>query len=128
VKGQKLFVRPVSPADYDEIADFYAEQTSPFPADSPSLVGKLVGRIVAHLSYRTVGDIVVIDHLFVARDLRRRRVGRFMISELERLAGTEANLLRARQVDSATDFLMAIGFRPAGDGGLERPISRQEDS
>lgn len=128
MKGQKLFVRFVSPADYEEIAQFYSEQTSPVPALSPSLVGKLVGRVVAHLAYHTDGAIAEIDHIFVARDLRRKRVGRFMISELERLAGPEVNLLRARQVDPATDFLMAIGFRPAGDGVLERPISRQEDS
>jgi hypothetical protein len=125
VKGQKLFVRTASADDHEEIARFYSEQRSAVPSGSSSLVGKLVGRIVAHLTYRTEPDSVVIEHILVARDLRQRRVGRFMISELERLAGPGVTLLRARQESSVTDFLRAIGFRPSAGGILERPISHR---
>jgi GNAT superfamily N-acetyltransferase len=125
VKGQKLFVRTASTGDQEEIARFYSEQFLAVPSGSSSLVGKLVGRIVAHLTYTTHGDIVMIEHILVARDLRRRRVGRFMISELERLAGSGVTLLRARQESSVTDFLRTIGFRPSAGGILERPISHR---
>lgn len=125
MKGQKLFVRLASTDDHEGIARFHSEHLSAVPSGSSALVGKLVGRIVAHLTYTTEGEIVVIEQILVARDLRRRRVGRFMIAELERLAGAGVTLLRARQESPVSDFLRAIGFRPSAGGILERPISHR---
>lgn len=125
MKGQRLFVRPTTPADSVELGEFYSNEESPRPAiDQPGLVGKVVGEIVAHVSFTQDSAAIRITSIYVARLLRRKRVGRFMVSEIERLAaGGGIDRIEADSRCEMADFFRAIGFRESpGSETLVRPV------
>jgi N-acetylglutamate synthase-like GNAT family acetyltransferase len=118
MRGQKLFVRPIDAADYDAIRAFLA-QHAPSHEHVPScgLLGKLLGDIVAVLSMEITPDAVRVDGLVVAKELRRKRIGRGMLAELDALAAKmDREWLVARE-DHA--FLRRVGFHE-----LRRRVSR----
>lgn len=120
MRGQKLFVRPIEASDHDAIRAFLAAHASaPAPVPACGLVGKLVGELVAVLSMEITGDAVRVDDLIVAKELRRKRIGRGMLAELDALA---AKMDRQWLVANESAFLRHIGF--TGDGVLRRRVSR----
>lgn len=139
MKGQYLFVRVARADDLPEIRSFYeTEQLEGSPdslhpsgtaVEGGSLIGKLVGDIVAHLRYSTSNNTVRIESIHVARLLRRKRIGRSMISELARLAGTDgATMMEAPAECDAAQFLCAVGFeRSPDDTMLTMKINLEED-
>jgi len=117
MRGQKLFVRPIEAADHDAIRAFLAAHASHGAVPSCGLVGKLVGDIVAVLSMEITPDAVRVDDLVVAKDLRRKRIGRGMLAELEALAAKiDKEWLVAREDH---EFFRRVGFR-----GMRRKVSR----
>lgn len=139
MKGQHLFVRFARPEDLDEIRSFYRSELLEDPsvsieqADSPSeggvLIGKLVGDIVTCLRFSRSHNTVRIESIHVARLLRRKRIGRLMISELARLSGTDgATVIEAPAEGDAAGFFHAVGFeRTSQDTMLTMKITLRED-
>lgn len=121
MRGQKLFVRPIDAADHDAIRAFLALH-APSQQHVPScgLIGKLLGDIVAVLSMELTADAVRVDGLVVAKELRRKRIGRGMLAELDALA---AKMERQWLVAPGEhEFLRRVGF--SGDGEMRRKVSR----
>ena len=116
MKGQRLFVRAIEAADHDIIRAFLASEGSPAAVPACGLLGKLVGELVAILEMRITADSIEIRDLLVARDFRRKRVGRVMLSELEEIA---AKMDRRRLIVAASEndhagFLRRVGFEREG--------------
>lgn len=139
MKGQHLFVRLARPEDLTEIRSFYeSEQLEDSPvstgqadtsAEGGALIGKLVGDIVAHLRFSRSHNTVRIESIHVARLLRRKRIGRLMISELARLSGTDgATTIEAPAEEDAAGFFQAVGFtRSSQNTMLTMKITLRED-
>ena len=139
MKGQHLFVRLARPEDLSEIRSFHqSEQMEDPPVsidqpDSPAeggvLIGKLVGDIVACLRFSRSGNTVRIESIHVARLLRRKRIGRLMISELARVAGAYGGkTIEAPTEGDAAGFFQAVGFeRSSRNTMLTMKITLRED-
>ena len=89
VRGLRLFVRPIEATDQPALHAFFAKQGN---ADEPrdttpawGLLGKLLGDVVAVVSLDITDDALRVEDLTVARDLRRKWIGRVMMREVEQL-------------------------------------------
>ena len=96
---------------------FLSNEASVSSAVPPSgLLGKLLGDIVAVVAIELTPDAVRIDDIIVARDLRKKRIGRVMMREIEQLA---AKMDRSRVVvedaRDAHEFFRHVGFRHEGE-------------
>lgn len=117
MKGLRLFVRPIEPADAQMVGLFLERNRETAPSASVpawGLLGKLLGDIVAVISLTDQGEELRIDEIVVSRDLRKKRIGRVMIAEAAALAAKlEAGRLVA--VDEATPrFWQRVGFESEG--------------
>ena len=111
MRGQKLFIRPVEPADASGIDNFLAAEEDPHSAPALGLIGKLVGDIVALVALERDADALRITHVFVARELRRKRIGRYMLAEAAQLArGMNLPRLIVDAPGDAAGFLRQVGF------------------
>src|SRR5712691_8001645 len=86
MRGQNLFVRPMEPADGDAVLEFLAGESPRSPPPDAALLGKLVGRLVAVLAMEITAEAVIVHDLVIARELQRKRIGRFMVGEVYALA------------------------------------------
>ncbi|HUP50233.1 MAG TPA: GNAT family N-acetyltransferase [Thermoanaerobaculia bacterium] len=116
MKGQRLFVRAIEPPDQEAVRAFLDRQQGPGRVPACGLLGKLAGELVAVLAMQITADAVEIDQIVVARDLRRKRIGRVMLAELEQIA---AKIDRSRLVvrgahDGHAEFLRRVGFEREG--------------
>ena len=116
MKGQHLFVRAIEPADYDAIRAFFEAEGNKAAVPACGLLGKLVGELVAILAMRITADAVEIDDLVVARELRRKRIGRAMLAQLAQVARTmDRPQLLVRDVEGRSgEFLRRVGFEREG--------------
>ena len=130
MRGLRLFVRPIESADHDVVRSFLERevedrQSCLSPTDrqdclssTPAcgLLGKLLGDIVAVVSMEITSDAVRVEEIVVARELRRKRIGKAMMREVEQLA---LKMDRRRVVvDDARDaqeFLRRVGFQSEGE-------------
>jgi ribosomal protein S18 acetylase RimI-like enzyme len=116
VRGQKLFVRPIENGDSDSIREFQKSHGGRVTQPECGLVGKLVGDLVAVLAMEIEGDALRIDDVVVATELRRKRIGRFMLDEATRLA---SKLDRTRVVvpghAAEREFFRRTGFQEEGE-------------
>src|SRR6266542_1061133 len=120
MRGQKLFVRPIEASDHDAIRAFLASHSAASAVPTCGLIGKLLGEVVAVLSMEITGDAVRVDDLVVAKELRRKRIGRGMLAELDALAAKmERDWIIARDDH---EFLRRVGF--SGNGVLRRRVGR----
>lgn len=117
MRGLRLFVRPIEGSDRDDVIAFLDRQdclSSTVPAWG--LLGKLLGDIVAVVGMDITADAVRVDEILVARDLRRKWIGKAMMREVEQLA---VKMDRRRVViDDARDaheFLRRVGFEIEGE-------------
>ena len=118
MRGQKLYVRPIEAADHDAIRAFLAAHApSHAPVPACGLLGKLLGDIVAVLSMEITGDAVRVDDLVVAKELRRKRIGRGMLAELDALAAKIDKEWLIAPEDH--EFFRRVGFH-----GLKRRVTR----
>ena len=114
MRGQKLFVRPIESADSEAVGKFL-ESHGGGTVPACGLLGKLVGELVAVVEIHLTPDAIQIDNVVVARDLRRKRIGRFMLGEVERLAAKmdRGRLIVGEPVE-AGEFFRRTGFEREG--------------
>ncbi len=75
------------------------------------LVGKLVGDLAAVVAIEITSSSILIDDIVVAPELRRKRIGRFMIDEVAVLATKmERRQLIVERAGEAGEFFRRIGF------------------
>ena len=120
MKGQRLFVRAIEETDREAVQSFLESEGRAGDLPACGLLGKLVGDLVAVLEMRITADSVEVHEIVVARDLRRKRIGRVMLAELEQIA---RKIERQRLVvpetqrgtqDGAAEFLRRVGFEREG--------------
>ena len=117
MRGLRLFVRPIDAADHEAVGKFLElQQLSNRAAPAFGLLGKLLGDIVAVAAIDLTPDAIRVDDIIVARDLRKKRIGRVMMREIEQLA---AKMDRSRVVvedaRDAHEFFRHVGFRNEGE-------------
>jgi GNAT superfamily N-acetyltransferase len=111
MRGQRLFVRPIEVSDKDSIEVFLAAAGHGNAAPACGLLGKLVGDLVAVLALEITADAVRIADLVVARELRRKRIGRLMLDEAGLLARKlDRNVLAIEDPGEARGFFSRAGF------------------
>ena len=116
MRGQKLFIRPIDGSDHDAIRAFLRRHAPGTPVPATGLLGKLVGDVVAVLAMSLTDEALRVDTLVVAEELRRKRIGRFMMEETASMA---------RKLDKSSviceqehPFLERVGF--VSEGGVMR--------
>jgi ribosomal protein S18 acetylase RimI-like enzyme len=132
LKGLRLYVRPIDSADTSAVSAFLTRHnvgrgfSPPTPGEGRAeaapyvpawgLLGKLLGDIVAIVSLEITDDALRVDGIVVASELRRKRIGRAMLREVEQLA---AKFDRRRVVvddaGDAQEFFRRVGFENEGD-------------
>lgn len=123
MKGQRLFIRPLTGADRSRLRDLYATEAVEFTPTPDGLIGFLVGDVAAHLGFRLEEREVEIVSLLVAAPLRRKRVATLMVRELASLAAKlEKDRLVVRKAGAADTIFHRLGFEPAADGTLVRNV------
>jgi GNAT superfamily N-acetyltransferase len=123
MKGQRLFVRPIDAGDSAAVDAFLTSQGASATAPACGLVGKLVGELVAVLWMEVTETAIRIEDLIVAKELRRKRIGRVMMNELDALA---VKLDRPRieaPRGHGDEFLQHVGFAEE-EGRWVRAVGR----
>lgn len=123
MRGQRLFVRPMEAADAESIRLFLETEGSGSATPTAALLGKLVGNLVAVLAMEVTPESVLIRDLIVARDFRRKRIGRFMLDELDALAAKMDRSLLVFECGAPPGFLQRVGFENDG-GRMVRRVRR----
>lgn len=112
MKGLRLYVRPIEPADHAAVRDFLGRSTLP----AWGLLGKLLGEIVAVVALEITDDELRVGEIFVARELRKKRIGRAMMREVEQLAAKfERRRIVVDNAGGAEEFFRRVGFENEGD-------------
>lgn len=117
MRGLRLFVRPIDASDSEAVGKFLRGEERDFEgAPAVGLLGKLLGDIVAVVAIDLTPDALRVDDIYVARDLRKKRIGRVMMREVEQLA---AKMDRRRVVvedaRDAHEFFRHVGFQNEGE-------------
>lgn len=109
-------MRPIEPADLDAIGEFFARHGRPDAVPAQGLLGKVVGELVTVVTFALQGEELRIEELVVADDLRRKRIGRYMLGQTEELGATlQARRLVIESADSdSAGFLRRVGFDQEG--------------
>jgi len=120
MKGQRLFVRPIDAGDADSVREFMARHAGVVTAPRCGLVGKLVGELVAVLAMEVTEETIRLDELIVAEELRRKRIGRVMMIELDALAAKMDRRWIEASPGRADEFLRRVGFKVEGSRFVRR--------
>ena len=116
MRGLRLFVRPIEPADAADVNAFLERQSFAGTTPAWGLLGKLLGEIVAIVALDLSGDGVRIDDVLVARDLRKKRIGKAMMREVEQLAAKmDRNRIIVDDARDAQEFFRRVGFHSEGE-------------
>ena len=111
MRGQRLFVRPIESGDAESIRAFLDANGSPGETPACGLLGKLVGDLVAVMAMEIADDGLHVENVVVARELRRKRIGRFLVDEAARLAEKmDRDRLVVVNDGGAGEFLRRVGF------------------
>ena len=122
MRGQKLFVRPIESGDAEAIRAFLEANGSPGDAPACGLLAKLVGDLAGVMAMEIAGDGLRVTNVVVARELRRKRIGRFLFDEAARLAEKmDRDRLIVGDDRGAGEFLRRVGFRVV-DGVFVRRV------
>ena len=117
MRGLRLFVRPIDDADHAAVCVFLDTQngdSSTVP--NVGLLGKLLGDIVAVVSLELIEDALRVDDIVVARDLRKKRIGRVMMREVEQLAAKmDRRRVIVEDARGADEFFRHVGFHSEGE-------------
>lgn len=120
MRGQRLFVRPLEASDAEPVRLFLERESPSSPAPSSGLLGKLVGNLVAVLAIDVTADALIIRDLVVARDLRKKRIGRFMLDELVALASKMDRDWLVIGCEAPQEFRKRVGFDDQGKRMVKR--------
>ena len=117
MKGQKLFVRPATKADYPSVRKFLESHYITRDELAPDqLIGFLVGTLAAVAGVSVSASQAEIEYLVVLPDLRKKRIGRVMIGELADLARQRgASRLVLRKRTPFDEAFRRLGFLEDGD-------------
>ena len=114
MRGQKLFVRPLEITDSESVRLFLETESPGCTLPATALLGKLAGSIVAVLAIEITADSILIRDLVVAHDLRRKRVARIMLMELDSLAAKMDRDWLVFGCVAPEEFLKRVGFDSEG--------------
>jgi len=120
MRGQRLFVRPIETADHDAVRAFLAAHGEAVSTPGTGLIGKLVGNLVAVLAMEVTPEAIRVDGLVVARELRRKQIGRVMMIELAELAAKMERDWLVVERGGAREFLRRVGFVEEGERMVRR--------
>lgn len=116
MRGLRLYVRPIERGDQEAVGAFLGAAKPATPPPACGLLGKLLGDIVAVVSLELTDDALRIDDLVVARELRKKRIGRAMLREVEGLARKfERERIVVDDAQDAQEFLRRVGFQIEGE-------------
>ena len=124
MRGLRLYVRPIEPADQSAVEAFLRAEEGESPAEPPlsrtplacGLLGKLLGDIVSVVALELTEDALRIDDIFVARELRRKWIGKAMMREVEQLAAKlDRGRILVEDTRGAQEFFRRTGFVSEGD-------------
>ena len=116
MRGLRLYVRPIDSADAPAVSAFLARHASDAPPPACGLLGKLLGDIVAVVALEVTEDALRVDDIVVARELRRKRIGRAMLREVEELAAKfERHRVVVDDAGDAQEFFRRVGFENEGE-------------
>lgn len=116
MRGLRVFVRPIDEADASAIEAFLARQEHGAATPAWGLLGKLLGDIVAVVSLELTQDALRIADVVVARELRRKWIGRVMVREVEQLARKlDRQRIVVEQAEGAQEFFRRVGFQREGE-------------
>ena len=119
MRGLRLFVRPIEATDHPALQLFFSKQGN---ADGQrdttpawGLLGKLLGDVVAVVSLEITDDALRVEDLTVARELRRKWIGRVMMREVEQLAvKMDRRRIVVEHAGDAQEFFRRVGFQSEG--------------
>lgn len=115
MRGQRLFTRPIEASDDDAIRRFLATETGDVAVPACGLLGKLAGELVAVLGMSISPEEIEIDGIVVARELRRKWIGRFMIDEVAQIAAKmDRRRIVVNDAADAHEFFSRVGFEREG--------------
>ena len=114
MKGQRLFVRPIDSGDTAALTAFLSQYGDSTDLPACGLVGKLVGELVAVLTMDVTDTAIRVDDLVVAPELRRKRIGRVMMNEVQALAVKMDRIRVEAPRGRGDEFLQRVGFREEG--------------
>ncbi len=121
MKGQTLFIRPIEPADREDVRTFLLRHGQGSAETRSGILAKLVGDLVAVLTMDQGEGDIELHQLAVREDLRRKRIGGLMLNELERIAVASGHQqLRTRASPLNRPFLEKAGFVEEGDFMVRR--------
>ena len=116
MKGQRLFVRETAAGDVESLRDFY-RLASAQPPDllTDGVIARVVGDLVAHLSWKVERNQATITYVYVAEALRRKRVGRALIENVVAIArGRGVARLVVDGSCPLREFFLRTGFAERG--------------
>jgi ribosomal protein S18 acetylase RimI-like enzyme len=123
VRGLRVFVRPIEASDYTAVTEFLVRHGNGDSSESGSptlgwgLLGKLLGDIVAVVSLELADDALRVTGVTVARELRRKWIGRVMMREVEQLAvKMDRRRIVVEEPGDAREFFRRVGFQSEGEG------------
>ncbi|MDQ3280572.1 MAG: GNAT family N-acetyltransferase [Acidobacteriota bacterium] len=116
MRGLRLFVRPIDASDDSVVRGFLAQQEHPAPPPAVGLLGKLLGDVVAVVALEITADAVRIADVVVARELRKKWIGRVMMREVEQLASKmDRRRIIVEDARDAQEFFRRVGFQSEGE-------------
>ena len=105
-------MRPIEATDHTALEAFLGTATPP----AWGLLGKLLGDLVAVVALEITGDALRVNDIYVTRELRRKRIGRAMMREVEQLATKlERHRVIVEDAQDAQEFFRRIGFENQGE-------------
>jgi ribosomal protein S18 acetylase RimI-like enzyme len=111
LRGLRLFVRPIDGEDYAAVKAFLNRHRDDDRVPACGLLGKLLGDIVAVVGLEIGSDSIRVDDIVVARELRRKWIGRVMMREVEQLAvKMDRRRLVVDDAREAQEFFRRVGF------------------
>lgn len=100
--------------DSEPVRRFLETESAGAPLPDTALLGKLLGSIIALVAIEITADSILIRNLVVAHDLRRKRVARMMLMELDSLAAKMDRDWLVFGCSAPADFLKRVGFDDEG--------------
>ncbi len=109
--------------DAAAVQEFLRRESPNSRMPDSALLGKLVGDLVAVVAIDLTEESVGIRDIVVAHHVRKKRIGRFMIDELDALAAKMDRDRIVMQCDVPGEFLERVGFSDES-GRMVRRVGR----